>query len=355
MTAAAIGSIDEATSQWLSEALGADVALRAAEPVGSGQMGSCFRLRLATRAGSLPDTMLLKLPAEDPAARALVAGAYRTEARFYTDLAPTLRVRAPIAYFVSEVTDDGRFALLLEDAAPAVQGDQIRGCTPEQARAAAVNLAGLHAPRWCDPALLDLGWITASGPEDIATLAELYAPTVETFLTSVGPLLDAETVATLRESTDRIEAWALARSECFAPVHGDYRLDNLLFSPGDPAGVIAVDWQTLSIGLPARDLAYLLGTGLAATDRRDHERAIVERYRAELVALGVRGYDARQAWTDYRLAMLQGPLVAVFGCAYGARTERGDRMFAAMVERSCAAIRALSTFELTEAESRSAG
>ena len=43
--------------------------------------------------------------------------------------------------------------------------------------------------------------------------------------------------------------------------------------------------------------------------------------------------------------MVQGPLVAVFGYAYGTRTERGDRMFAAMVRRACAAIRDLDTLE----------
>lgn len=40
---------------------------------------------------------------------------------------------------------------------------------------------------------------------------------------------------------------------------------------------------------------------------------------------------------------LQGPLVSVFGCACGARTDRGDAMFAAMVDRSCTAMRDLDT------------
>jgi hypothetical protein len=44
--------------------------------------------------------------------------------------------------------------------------------------------------------------------------------------------------------------------------------------------------------------------------------------------------------------MLQGPLVATFGCAFGTRSERGDRMFATMVARSCAAIRELGTLAL---------
>jgi aminoglycoside phosphotransferase (APT) family kinase protein len=131
-------------------------------------------------------------------------------------------------------------------------------------------------------------------------------------------------------------------------VHGDYRLDNLLFAPAGSIGpaVTAVDWQTLSLGLPARDLAYLLGTGLPVEDRRAHERSLVAEYHADLLAYGVSDYPAELAFDDYRFAMLQGPLVSVFGCAYGARTERGDAMFAVMVERSCTAMRDLGTLEM---------
>lgn len=38
--------------------------------------------------------------------------------------------------------------------------------------------------------------------------------------------------------------------------------------------------------------------------RRGHERALVEEYVAELVRLGVSGYDLETAWSDYRLAVL---------------------------------------------------
>ncbi|MDQ4054083.1 MAG: choline kinase family protein [Actinomycetota bacterium] len=49
---------------------------------------------------------------------------------------------------------------------------------------------------------------------------------------------------------------------------------NLLFPPDGADGVVAVDWQTLSLALPARDLAYLLGTG-PAPDGRAHERDLL--------------------------------------------------------------------------------
>ncbi|MFL6062293.1 MAG: phosphotransferase family protein [Marmoricola sp.] len=343
-----IDSADALSADWLTRALGQEVTGFDVVPVGTGQMGACFRITLQGD-DALPATALLKLPAADQGTRAMVAGAYRTEIRFYTDLLPTLGVHTPRLLATTEVTEDGRFALLLQDMAPAEQGDQVAGCTPEQARDAAVNLAGLHGPRWCDPALLRIEGLAPSGPEDAALLAEVYGPATETFLEQIGERLTPGTIEVLRACVGVSAAWSLARSERFGPVHGDYRLDNLLFPPaGASDAVAAIDWQTLSLGLPARDLAYLLGTGLAVEDRRTHERGLVEEYHADLLAYGVTDYPLELAFEDYRFAMLQGPLVSVFGCAYGARTERGDAMFAAMVERSCTAMRDLGTLELID-------
>ncbi|MET3960846.1 aminoglycoside/choline kinase family phosphotransferase [Marmoricola sp. OAE513] len=347
-----LGSLDELSTTWLSTALGAEVEGFTLSPVGTGQMGSCYRITL-TGDTALPGTALLKLPSADEGTRAMVAGAYRTEVRFYTEVLPTVGIHTPRRYATSTVGDDGLFAMLLEDMAPAQQGDQIAGCTPDQARDAAVNLAGLHGPRWSDPTLHDVEGLTLSGPDDAALLAEVYGPATDTFLEQLGDALTPETQETLRRCVGAAEQWSLARqSERFGLVHGDYRLDNLLFlaDPGaDALPVSAVDWQTLSLGLPARDLAYLLGTGLSVEDRREHERAIVEEYHADLLVYGVTDYTAEQAFDDYRFAMLQGPLVSVFGCAYGARTERGDAMFAAMVNRSCTAMRDLGTLDLVGA------
>ncbi len=103
-------------------------------------------------------------------------------------------------------------------------------------------------------------------------------------------------------------------------LHGDYRLDNLLFDP-DGADVVAVDWQTLAVGPPARDLAYFLGTSLTVDDRRAAERELVAEYHAALCARGVSGYDADQCFDDYRLGQLQGPMITTMGCAFAT----GDR------------------------------
>ena len=105
-----------------------------------------------------------------------------------------------------------------------------------------------------------------------------------------------------------------------------------------------MDWQSVSLGLPARDVAYFLGTGLTALDRREHEQDLIAAYHAALADHGVTGYSIAQCWDDYCYGMLQVPLIIGYGCAYAAsRTERGDRMFAVMIERGCAAIRELGT------------
>ena len=76
---------------------------------------------------------------------------YEREVRFYKEIAPTVGIRTPRCYHADWDRDSGLFVLLLEDLAPAQQGDQIDGCTLEQAALALDELAKLHAPRWADP------------------------------------------------------------------------------------------------------------------------------------------------------------------------------------------------------------
>ncbi|WP_244969562.1 ecdysteroid 22-kinase family protein [Nocardia cerradoensis] len=326
------------TPQWLSRALSTPVRAVTATPVGTGQMGSVFRLEIDGE--SAPARLMAKLPAADPAARAMVAGAYRQEIRFYREIAPTVSVRVPTCHFAEFAGDGAEFTLLLDDLAPARQGDQIAGCTVAQANAAVRNLAALHGPRWCDPGLSAIDGLNFNGAAEAQALSELYGPATEVFLERLGQRLSPADRDTLRACVPGIADWLLAAPDRFAPVHGDYRLDNLMFS--DDSGEVevwALDWQTLGLGLPARDLSYFVATGLEPDLRRAHEDSIIETYWRALCSHGVGDYTLDQCRRDYGFALVQGPLVAVFGAAYGTVTPRGDEMFAAMARRSCAAIR----------------
>ncbi len=60
-------------------------------------------------------------------------------------------------------------------------------------------------------------------------------------------------------------------------VHGDYRIDNLMFAPDEPEVIAVLDWELSTLGHPFADLAAVImqwqmpagaeGRGLAGTDR----------------------------------------------------------------------------------------
>ncbi|MCG6903025.1 MAG: phosphotransferase family protein [Rhodobacter sp.] len=62
-------------------------------------------------------------------------------------------------------------------------------------------------------------------------------------------------------------------------VHGDYRIDNMIFSPKEPRCLAVLDWELSTIGHPLADLASVImqwqlppgpeGRGLAGVDRRE--------------------------------------------------------------------------------------
>ena len=134
--------------------------------------------------------------------------------------------------------------------------------------------------------------------------------------------------------------WQLNAGGPFAVVHGDYRLDNLMFSP-DGQDVVAVDWQTVTSALPARDLAYFIGTSLPTDQRRSQEEGLVSRYYEELRARGVHDYAIEQCMADYGRGHLQGPMITVLGSMTSAeiRGAAADEMFLSMASRSCSAVR----------------
>jgi len=349
---AVVDRVEELTAPWLGDALrasGHDFAVTslAAEPIGTGQMGATYRLRLCYAGRAGPPTLIAKLATGEPASRTLIAPGYAAEMGFYRELAPRLDVRTPRCWYGAISDDHTSFTLLLDDVAPATPGVQADGCSLAQARASIANLVGLHAPLWSDAKLHDHDFLMRPDAARSAMLGAALARATEGFIERYETQLGDGAAATLRDVAAVIGAWQVAQLEPFAVIHGDYRLDNLLFAPGTD-DVIAVDWQTAGIGPPLRDVAYFLGNSVTPEARRAHEEELLADYHAALVARDVTGYDADRCWRDYRLGQLQGPMVTVLGCMYarGVRSERSDAMFLAMARRSCTAIRDLRSLEL---------
>jgi aminoglycoside phosphotransferase (APT) family kinase protein len=119
-------------------------------------------------------------------------------------------------------------------------------------------------------------------------------------------------------------------------VHGDYRLDNMLFDASARARPLTVvDWQTVQLGVGPSDVAYFLGSAFEPEVRRSCETELVTDYHHALVEeYGVADYPFEQCWRDYARASYSCLVMAVFASMIVGRTARGDEMFMAMANRS---------------------
>lgn len=326
------------TAAWLAAAIGTGpIAEFAVERIGTGQMSECYRVRLtyADADPGGPESVVLKVAASDPVSRQTGAalGLYEREVRFYGDIAP--RLGGPIApcYHAAVNTATGAFDLLLGDAGPAVVGDEIAGATSEQALLGVVELGRLHGPLLGDASLADAPWLNRASPLNQAMIAPLYAGFIDRYGEEIAP--EHRVVCDrLVAAFDGYLAQESAADRIRGLVHGDYRLDNMLFgTAGADRPLTVVDWQTVSWGPALTDLAYFLGCALRTQDRRERYDELLRAYHEALgpaapigladVAEGVR----RQSFFGVMMAIVSSMLVE--------RTDRGDRMFMTMLERNC--------------------
>ncbi len=332
------------TAAWLTDALRASghlvddrVVHVESSPVGTGQMCDSLRLTLGyDTPADAPRTLVAKLPAADETSRATARSlrSYENEVRFYQQLAADLPVRTPQVFHADIDTETAAFVLLLEDLTPGRPGDQLAGCDPDVAAVAVDELVRLHAPRWGDRSLAELEWLHRDKGANqqflLMLLPGLWDGFRERYGADLGP--DVHTAGTALFSN--LEAYLLADTEPWSIVHGDYRLDNLLFDP-NPGGVpvAVVDWQTCTHGPALSDVAYFIGAGLGVADRAACEVDLVQAYHAALAGAGVTDYPLERCWLDYRRGSWHGMIMAVAASMLVERTDRGDHMFLTMAAR----------------------
>lgn len=312
-----------------------------AKSIGTGQIGENVRFTIdyAERGADAPDSIVGKFPSssESSLMTAKLLGHYRREVKFYQtfDIAHEI---APRAYYTDYDEATNTFCLMMQDMAPASQGDQLAGCTLADAERAIDAAAILHAAHWNDPKLDGFDWLQGSDaapaepitPEMTAGLwvgfKERYGDRVTQDVMDIG---DAY-AAFLAKGDDRYDG-------PYTLTHGDYRLDNMLFGDaGAPRRLAIVDWQTPGKRGPLIDVAYFIGAGFTQADRPKYENALIERYHKGLLARGVTGYSLEEAKRHYALFSFYGMAVAFGAAMLVKQTERGDEMFLTMLRRHAA-------------------
>lgn len=326
---------DDITDDWWNAVLGRVPDRWRWEPIGTGQVGDSVRFTLDF-ADEQGITLAGKFAAADPTSRATAAmlGLYAKEVRFYRDLAPQLPIRTPRTFAAQMAEDGTSFVLLFEDLGPARGGNQLAGCAIDDAREVVRQAAALHAPSWNNPAILDLDWLQPD-PAAAAQVKALYPRAQAVFRERYREALEPEFMA-LCEALAEYTAATDRTHEKTSLVHGDFRLDNVLFDiKGGAEPVAVLDWQTLTIGNGLTDIGYFLGCGIGDALRRAHEHELLELYCAEMTTRGV-PLTLDSIWRDYVVGALHGVSTAVFSSAFVVQTPRGDANFLSMARGACA-------------------
>ena len=308
------------------------------EPIGTGQVGDSARFHLSyDEAGDGPATVAGKFPAADATSRATASmfGLYRKEVEFYRQAAPILDVRVPQVHFAGLSQDGAEFILLFEDLGPARGGNQLNSCDIKDAREAIRQAAAIHAPSWRNDAILEAEWIMP--PPDLGEkVGAMYPQAQSIFRERYADTLEPEYMVVCEELAETAALWFKRDDPPQCLVHGDFRLDNMLFDIGGGSEPIAVlDWQTVTIGNAMTDIGYFLGCGIGDELRRAHEDELLALYCEEMTRRGV-PTQRNAIWQDYIIGALHGVSTAVFSAAFVERTERGDANFLSMARGACA-------------------
>jgi thiamine kinase-like enzyme len=352
-------SFADVTPEWLTSALREGGSLKEAavtgcqkETIGVGvgfmsQLARCD-LTLDRTEQAAPRSLIAKLPTPSPENRAIadLFNFYEVETGFYRDLAAKTPVRTPACYYSDFAPAAKNFVLLMEEMNPSV-ADQVHGCSQAQTEEAVRGLARLHTTWWSSPELESLTWLPWNNDPVRAGAAQAsYQMAWGPFSQIVGSMVPKEILELGERFAPKVVATLdkLAESP-WTLVHGDYRLDNLFFGPDGSLAV--VDWQIISRGPAAFDLAYFMTGSVRPEDRKAWEMDLLRGYHESLMKAGVRDYSFERLFEDYRRGVLFSFLYAVI--IIGQMDISGDRgraLFEASLERTVTAIIELEAAEM---------
>lgn len=333
------GMKEDVTAEWLSQVLqangiAADIDSITKKSIGTGQLGDMIRVSITYREdppNGAPETLVIKLSSPDPTSRetGVKGGVYEKERNFYREISHILRgkgVGIARCYAAEFSLERECTVLVFEDLAPAEQGDQLKGCSVEEAELGVIQAAKIHAALWKSPILKEKQWLASKGPRFVHQARHIPA-----FIERYKERLTPDMVAFLNHFKEVVAEFCESITGPDVLTHIDYRNDNVLWTPADQSSTgnrlcYTVDWQTPETGPPGVDIGYFLGGSLLQDDRRAHEKRLVKLYHDELLKRGARDYSLEQAWDHYRVGQISGMMMAVGASMVVVRTERGDEV-----------------------------
>jgi len=357
-------SVEALTPEWLTAALckGYPGAWVTEVSTSSGSDGSTTRrvLRIdyndVGRAAGLPTSVFSKsTPKFTSRAVTVPAAALEYEALFYDRIRPGLDIDAPHGYYLAVDNRSGRSMFLMEDVAASrgvVFGDPTKHYI-DRTRAEAIvsTLATLHGKLWESPRFAgDLAAVKDTVRWQIDVNDTIAFPK----RTAIGfDRAEAVFPSVFRNRRNDIFAALMTSLELHgsAPttlLHSDVHSRNWYLTPDGGMGLY--DWQLLSRGSWAMDVAYALSSALTVEDRRAWERELITLYIDRLSAAGGPRLSADDAWLTYRQQPFHGLVFWLYTIGAGRMQPamQPDEVSLANLERMTNMIVDLDSFDALE-------
>ena len=337
-TTKSVRGLADVTAELLSTVLQQNIRDIKSERIGTGLVGECHRIHLQYGTGSGgPASVILKIASSDPDSRQTGRSLklYDRESRFYLELAGLLDCPSLVkCYHTTFNEKEDSFYLLLKDVRPATIGNELKGATFEQAQIAMIELGKLQR---ASLRLTPPEWVVDVIPPSQIFMKQLWS----LFISRYQERITSEQVQVMEIWLDCFDNYAgrfrgehALHAQCL--IHGDYRLDNMLFGQNSTEPFTIVDWQTLGWGPIFRDPAYFLGCALRPEDRRAWSERLLKLY---YESLGPNPpFSFAQCVEGVREQSFAGLGLAFASPMILERTDRGDEMFLCMFERMIAQI-----------------
>lgn len=335
--------IDELTASWFSDVLPVNGTVTAVdiEDIGEnvGFIGRVYRCHLTWEdaAAAQPASVIVKVPTDNDVNFAVGDGlqCYEREIMVYQQLRPSLGlpmpgylygamdpdpapwIERPLLFLFDKLPIGGinwligqflkmsgaskrRYVLVIEDIVDARPPTQAEGGSLEDAVAALEVLARFHAKNWMRTDVPERHGRVWSIARACRVYQASYIRNLDSFRERYREHIDDAMLTRLDEINERADV--LNRhlaAEPWTLLHGDYRLDNVLFKPDGET--IVLDLQSLGFGRPAVDVAYFVTTALEG-EHRSQEELLLRTYHDTLVAEGITSYSYAQLVNDCTMA-----------------------------------------------------
>lgn len=347
-----LDNVSEIDAAWLTKVLtnqgyeGAVVESFEVRPIGAGNLSDTVRVLIKYASPtSAPASLVCKFRCSNPISHAhgVSSGSYLREVGSYSILDSVgTACRVPDLFWVDG--DAENINLVVEDLCEKARaGDQIAGCSVEDASSVVMELAKLHraffpmardtAPAWAMTMADTSGYWVDAISRALPIIHELLADR-----------LSPEELAVVEAANVMASAWYNLPVTRATLTHGDPRVDNILFEDlDDGARAVIIDWQMTGWRNPMHDIAYFLSGSISIKDRRENEELFLKKY-ADIFA-DVGDYSLKDIREDYRIQLASGLMTTIAAYAVLAFSPAVDRLLIALLRRNIAAVRDWKSFE----------